>query len=104
MAPGMLASLKQLLVERLEEKKVKLIYEVNYGAITRKGMKVKTADGGWQELAADTIVFTDEASVDTNLLSALRKGVAETYVIGDAVKKQEHQDAIFDGSRVARLI
>jgi 2,4-dienoyl-CoA reductase-like NADH-dependent reductase (Old Yellow Enzyme family)/thioredoxin reductase len=104
MAPIMLASLKILLRERLDEKKVTLINEVNYGAITAKGMKIKTADGAWQEIAADTIVFTDQASVDANMLSALRKSVPETYVIGDAMKKQEHQDAIFDGSRVARLV
>lgn len=104
MAQGMLVALKVLLKERLDEKKVKLIEEVKYGAITRKGIKVNTPDGVWQELAADTIVFTDAAAVNTNLLSELRKNVAETFVIGDAVIHQEHQDAIFDGSRVARLI
>lgn len=104
MAPGMLASLRTLLVERLEAKKVSIIQGVNYGAITPKGFKFKDADGSAQEIAADTVVFTDIASVDANLLSALRKGVAETYVIGDAIKKQEHQDAIFDGSRIAREI
>lgn len=104
MAFGMLASLKTLLVERLTNKKVTIIPEVNYGAITPKGIKFKKHDGSNGEVAADTVVFTDMASVDANLLSALRKGVAETFVIGDAIKKQEHQDAIFDGSRVARLI
>lgn len=104
MAPGMLVALKTLIRERLDEKKVKLITEINHGAITPKGMRIKTLDGNWQEIVADTIVFTDAASVDTKMLSVLRKNVAEIYVIGDAILKQEHQDAIFDGSRVARLV
>lgn len=104
MAPGMLVALKTLLKERLDEKNVRFISEVKYGAITSRGIKVQTPDGCWQEVVADTIVFTDAASVNTNLLSELRKNIAETYVIGDAVIHQEHQDAIFDGSRVARLI
>ncbi|MGD0857550.1 MAG: FAD-dependent oxidoreductase, partial [Dehalococcoidia bacterium] len=104
MAAGMLQSMKDQLFGRLAKKNVTLVSAVEFGAITSDGMNVCENYASSKPIAADTIVFTDAASADVNLLSALRKTVPEIFAVGDCLRKREHQDAIFDGSRVSRLL
>ena len=88
----------------LEQKGVKMLTEVKYKEITKKGLIVTTKEGKQEMLEADTILPATPLVSDGKLLKNLKGKAAEIYSIGDCREPQLIIDAIADGWRTARSI
>jgi 2,4-dienoyl-CoA reductase-like NADH-dependent reductase (Old Yellow Enzyme family)/pyruvate/2-oxoglutarate dehydrogenase complex dihydrolipoamide dehydrogenase (E3) component len=102
-APEVTGIVRGTLLQRLKEKGVIQAPNTAIGAITRDTVEVIGAEGR-TTLPAEVIAVNSRTTADPALLDDLRRSVDRLFVIGDVVEKQEHIDAIADGSRVARLI
>lgn len=103
-APELTGIVRGTLLQRLRDKGVKQLMRVQIGAITRDSIEFTGDALGAREQPADLVVLNSKASVAPELLDALRRSVPRVFVVGDALEKREHIDAIADGARVGRLI
>lgn len=90
------------LLQRLEEKGVKLMPGVQYQQIDRRGLTVTNKKGESQLVRADTVVLAAGSRPADKLSQELKGKVPSVYVIGDALKPGKIVDAVADGERVAR--
>lgn len=102
-APELNGIVRGTLLQRLRDKGVSQAPSTMIGAITKDAIEV-FGTAGATTLPAEVIAVNSLASIDPTLLDDLRKSVDRVFVIGDALEKLEHIDAIADGSRVGRLI
>ena len=102
-APELTAIVRGALLQRLKEKAVAQAPATRLGAITADTVELIQGPQA-STVAAELIVMNNAASVDPRLLHGLRTSVSRVFVIGDALEKLEHADAIADGARIGRLI
>ena len=103
-APELVGMVRGLLLKRLADKKVTMLTETRLEVITSTGVGVVSGDGTREEIEADTVAFSNDASLDLELLGALREAVPEVYCIGDALQRREPIDAVAEGARVGRRV
>ena len=104
LAPELVGIVRGLLLKRLADKKVVMLTETRLEVITPTGVGVIRGDGSLEEIEADTVAFSHDASLDLELLGTLREAVPEVYCIGDALQRREPIDAVADGARVGRRV
>lgn len=102
-APELTGIVRGTLLQRLKGKKVVLEPGTQLGAITKDTVEL-TRGLQTSTVPADLVVMSSAASVPPGVLHDLRQSVSRVFVIGDALEKQEHVDAIADGARVGRLV
>ncbi len=85
-------------------KGVTMLSGVKYEAITARGLTITTKDGQRQTLEADNILVALSPQPNTALFEALRGKVPEVHLIGDGREPLTMGDAIYDGSRIGRVI
>ncbi len=100
----MVAILSQRLVQWLKKKGVRVLSGVSYDAITDEGLTITTKDGKTETIAADNIVIALPLSPNTELLQAIDGKCAEVYSVGDCREPHRIIHAVYDGSRVGRMI
>jgi 2,4-dienoyl-CoA reductase-like NADH-dependent reductase (Old Yellow Enzyme family)/thioredoxin reductase len=105
MATGLLDSVRQALLNRLEEKGVTLMPGITeYQEITEDGLHVLDGEGKRQLLRADSIVLATGVTANDRLANAVRGIVGEIHLVGDCAEPGRILDAIRDGSSVGREI
>lgn len=77
---------------------------VKYERISQRGLTITTKEGERKSLEADTIVLAAGAEPNTELFQALKGKVKELYLVGDCVQPRRIVDAVYEGSRIARMI
>ncbi|MBE7324758.1 FAD-dependent oxidoreductase [Nocardioides sp. Y6] len=102
-APMLTGIVRGTLLERLKEKGVDQRTHTRIGAITSRTIELVGSEGV-ETVPADLLVLSGASTVDAALLDELRQAVPRTYVVGDAVEKGEHIDAISEGARIGRLV
>lgn len=103
-APELVGLIRGVLLKRLVDKQVSMLTRTKLGAITPTGLEAITSDGLLREIEAETVVFSQQVSLDLDLVAELRKTTPQIYCIGDCLELREHQDAIAEGSRISRLV
>jgi len=94
---------RYLLLRRLKEKKLPMMFGTTLKAVTDEELLL-TDSNGERKLRADTIVLALGAIADHKLADELRGKVEELFVVGDCVKPRRSLEAIHEGSWVGRQI
>lgn len=102
-APILTGIVRGTLLQRLKGKGVEQRTHTRLGAITRDTVELMRT-GERATVPAELLVLSELATVDAELLGGLREAVPRTFVVGDALVKGEHIDAIAEGARIGRLI
>ena len=83
--------------DKLKEYNVKVMPQVQYGKITRNGIKLTNKEGKEVFLEADNIVLATGATPDKALGESLKGKYLEFYEIGDCVEPRRIREAIEEG-------
>ena len=75
------------------------ITEIHQGGVT-----ARRTDGDTREIEADSIVLCSKGRAERNIYRALKGQVGELHAIGDCWAPRQLEQAIFEGSRVARQL
>ncbi|MFC1943950.1 FAD-dependent oxidoreductase [Chloroflexota bacterium] len=103
-ALDMLMEPRQLLMERLREKEVRMLTRATTKEILDNGVLV-VKDGGEESIvSADCVVLARGVKPVDELSEAIKDKVAEVYVIGDAKEPRQALEAISEGMEVGRNI
>jgi len=95
---------KNVLIEKLEESRVKVITGRKVVEISSEGLVVEDKEGGRESLEADTIAFALGSQSRRGLVDSLKDKVRQLYLIGDCVRPGRVHDAIHEAANVARQI
>ncbi|MFH1031877.1 MAG: FAD-dependent oxidoreductase [Chloroflexota bacterium] len=99
------ASIWNVVMERLEAGKVKIMAEIKrYQEITDEGIKLIDKDGKEVLLKADTIVFASGSRPNKTLAKSLKGKAPELYEIGDSVEARHLMEAVHEGADAALKI
>jgi pyruvate/2-oxoglutarate dehydrogenase complex dihydrolipoamide dehydrogenase (E3) component len=95
-------SIKKPLLERLEQKKVKIVAGVKqFKEITRKGIRLIDREGDEVFWEANTIVLATGAKPDKTLKGTLKGKIPEILEVGDCVEARRLLEAIHEGAKAA---
>ncbi len=94
---------RELLMEKLRRKEVRVLTGVVVKEITADGALVEGRDGDGRISGMDCIILATGAEPVDNL-SAVVKGIAEVHVIGDAREARQVLEAIREGSEAGRKL
>ena len=95
-------SIKKPLLERLEQKKVKIVAGVKqFKEITQKGIKLIDREGNEIFLEADNIVLATGAKPNKTLTQSLKGRISELFEVGDCVEARRLLEAIHEGAKAA---
>ena len=72
--------------------------------VTPTGVRVKTADGQTEDIAADIVVSAAGFKADTDLYEELKDKAPEVYAIGGCAGGRRIYHATHDGAQAARMI
>ena len=75
------------------------ITEIHQGGVT-----ARRTDGGTREISADSVVLCSKGRAERSVYKALKGRVGELHAIGDCWAPRQLEQAIFEGSRVARQL
>ncbi len=101
---GMVFIVAQRLIRWLKKKGVTMLSEVKYDEITDKGLTITDKEGKKQTIEADNILVALPWSANTELHKRVEAKFPEVYSIGDCREPNRIIHAIYDGSRIGRLI
>jgi 2,4-dienoyl-CoA reductase (NADPH2) len=101
---GMVFILAQRLIRWLKNMGTNMLSGVQYDEITDKGLTISDKEGNQQTLEADNILVALPWSPNTKLEESLKGKVPEVHSIGDCREPNRIIHAIYDGSRVGRLL
>jgi 2,4-dienoyl-CoA reductase-like NADH-dependent reductase (Old Yellow Enzyme family)/NADPH-dependent 2,4-dienoyl-CoA reductase/sulfur reductase-like enzyme len=114
MADSMNPDMRMILVDRLKNKGVRLIPNVQYMLATNTGVRIHVRGGitsmaeiaadAMKNIVADTIVIAAGSTANNDLAQALEGKVAEVKSVGDCVEPRRILDAIKEGWRAAMEI
>jgi pyruvate/2-oxoglutarate dehydrogenase complex dihydrolipoamide dehydrogenase (E3) component len=97
-APEMEPISRQMLIERLETRKVKMLTKTLIQEVTAKGVKIQGLEGKKPKaLHADTVVVALGAEPVEFDIEEIKKAGIEVYFIGDAKEVSETAQATRDG-------
>jgi 7beta-hydroxy-3-oxochol-24-oyl-CoA 4-desaturase len=102
-AADMFSEGRELLMEKLRHKEVRIITSATVKEITADGAVVALPCGDETITGMDYIIFAAGAE-PVNDLSEAAAGVAEVHVIGDAREPRQVLDAIREGSEIGRVL
>lgn len=102
-APDEEATIKKLLLLRLNDKGVKILINTEAEALTGRGALVKRL-GIFETIEAETIILAVGFHSNRDLLSHLDFSRNEIYVIGDANKCARIMDAVQQGAKIGNTI
>lgn len=98
-------SIKKTLLERLEQKKVKIFAGVKqFKEITPEGIRLIDGEGNELFLEADHIVLATGGRPNKTLAQSLRGKVPKLFEVGDCVEPRRLLEAIQEGAEVALRI
>jgi NADPH-dependent 2,4-dienoyl-CoA reductase/sulfur reductase-like enzyme len=112
MADSMNPDMRMILVDRLAQKGVRMIPNVQYMLATDSGIRIHSRGGitsmaeiaadAMKNISADTFVIAAGSTADTELADALKgkKGL-KVYSVGDCVEPRRIQEAIREGWKTA---
>jgi 2,4-dienoyl-CoA reductase-like NADH-dependent reductase (Old Yellow Enzyme family)/thioredoxin reductase len=93
-------SIKKPLLERLDQKKVKIVAGVKqFKGITRKGIRLVDREGDEIFLEADHIVLATGAKPIKTLTQSLKGKISEVVEVGDCVEARRLLEAIHEGAK-----
>ena len=96
---------RQGLLEALEGKDIVMLTRKEIQEITEKGLVVKDKKSGAKEVIEGEVVVVALGSKSVNPLEEKLKGnVAELYTVGDCNEPRRVEQAIYEGSLIARKI
>jgi 2-enoate reductase len=96
---------RQGLLEALEGKDIVMLTRKEIQEITEKGVVVKDKKAGAKEVIEGDVVVVALGSKSFNPLEEKLKGnVAELYTVGDCSEPRRVEQAIYEGSLIARRI
>jgi len=96
---------RQGLLEALEGKDIVMLTRKEIQEITEKGLVVKDKKTGAKEVIEGDVVVVALGSKSVNPLEEKLKGnVAEIYAVGDCSEPRRVEQAIYEGSLIARRI
>jgi pyruvate/2-oxoglutarate dehydrogenase complex dihydrolipoamide dehydrogenase (E3) component len=111
MADKMNPDMRMILVDRLRQKGVRLVPNVQYMKATDTGLGIHVRGGvtsmaeiaadAMKNIVADTIVLAAGSTPNTDLAQALEGKVPEVHSIGDCVEPRRILEAIREGWKVA---
>jgi 2,4-dienoyl-CoA reductase (NADPH2) len=101
---GMVFILAQRLIRWLKKKGVMMLSEVKYHEITNRGLTITDKEGHKQTIEADNILVALPWAANTKLEESIKERVPEVHSIGDCREPNRIIHAIYDGSRIGRLI
>jgi 2,4-dienoyl-CoA reductase (NADPH2) len=101
---GMVFILAQRLIRWLKKKGVTILSEIKYDEITDRGLTITDKEGKNQTIEADNILVALPWSANTELHKQVEKKFSEVHSIGDCREPNRIIHAIYDGSRVGRLL
>jgi pyruvate/2-oxoglutarate dehydrogenase complex dihydrolipoamide dehydrogenase (E3) component len=96
--------LAQRLIRWLNNKGVVMLSGVKYDEITDRGLKITDKEGTTQTVEADGILVALPWSANSELHDLVQDKFPEVYSIGDCSTPNRIIHAIYDGSRIGRLI
>ena len=91
---------RQILLEKLDEKGVKVFIEMKARQITGDALLVADKYGRQQRIEADTVVLACGSVPDNALYGELSKIKSQIYVAGDCVRPRGLLEAIEEGARI----
>lgn len=95
-------SIRKVLLERLKEKKVKILAGVKrFSEITQKGISLVDKEGQEVFLEADNIVLAAGARPNKTLAQSLKGKFSKVYEVGDCVEARRLKEAIHEGAEAA---
>jgi len=97
MASDMFPMVRKRLMDGLRSKNVALLVSTKCEEITEDGVRVTTAEGREETIAADTVVIAVGYKANDELFKALQDSVAEIYCIGDSSRPRRILDAVSEG-------
>ena len=89
---------------RLATSNIKVRTGSTVGEITDKGVVITDKEGKKDTVQADRVVLALGSRSRRDLEEPLEGKVPELYVIGDSCRPGRIMDAVYDGSRIARMI
>jgi NADH dehydrogenase FAD-containing subunit len=89
---------------RLAGLKIRVITEAAIHAFNDKGLVYRDKDGREQSLEGTKIVLALGSTASRALADELRGKVPELYCVGDCNQPAKITEAIYEGSRIGRLI
>jgi 2,4-dienoyl-CoA reductase-like NADH-dependent reductase (Old Yellow Enzyme family)/thioredoxin reductase len=92
------------LLNRLLDKKVKIITSAKCHEIREGDLVFLDSDGRKQAIRADMVVLATGSKPNRDLFEMIGNLVSETYVVGDCVEPGHILEAVADGFRIARRI
>ncbi|UCC85232.1 MAG: FAD-dependent oxidoreductase [Gemmatimonadota bacterium] len=101
---GMVFIVAQRLIRWLKKKGVTMLSEVKYDEITANGLTITDKEGKKRTIEADNILIALPWSPNTELHETVERKFPEVYSIGDCREPNRVIHAIYDGSRIGRLI
>ena len=100
----MVVIVAQRLIRWLKKKGVTVLSEVKYHQITDRGLTITDKEGNKQTIEADNILAALPWSANTELHESIREKFPEVHSIGDCSEPNRIIHAVYDGSRIGRLI
>lgn len=98
------AYLRPFFLNRLLEKGVTLLTEIQYNEVSPRGLAITTEEGRKITIEADTIVLAAGSIPERELYEEVSKKVRETYLVGDCLEPRTIGEAIADGYRIGLVI
>ncbi len=99
---NVMATNRLYLLDHLKD--VEILTDTRVLEITEKNVVVSNSNCGERVLGADTVVIATGFRSNQGLWEALKNTISEIYAIGDCVEPRKVMNAIWEGSRIARLI
>ncbi|TCO67480.1 FAD-dependent oxidoreductase [Caldanaerobacter subterraneus] len=92
---------RALLLNRMAEKKIKVLTKSKVKEISGDKVTIETVNGNQELSGIDTIVIAVGSKPKNDLLKLIEKEGIPVYAIGDCVKARKFMDAIHEGFRYA---
>ena len=92
------------LQDKLQRAGVEVLVKRTIKRITEEGVIISAEEGKEELVRADKIVLALGVKPDDSLFKKLQGRVLELHVIGDSCQPGKIMEAVYDGSRIARLI
>ncbi|AIS53025.1 NADH oxidase [Thermoanaerobacter kivui] len=92
---------RTLLLNRMAEKKIKVLTKSKVKEISGDKVTIETVNGNQELSGIDTIVIAVGSKPKNDLLKLIEKEGIPVYAIGDCVKARKFMDAIHEGFRYA---
>lgn len=90
--------------DRLLELNVKMTPLHELIAVEEDGVLVRRSDGDIRKIACDGVVLCTKGTAERSLYKALRGKIEHLHAIGDCWAPRQIEQAIYEGSRIAREI